>query len=724
MSAKDANPDIFAAAAPRFYSIEPGRPFLADLAQNLADAAGDDPLSLADVEIFLPTRRAVRALREAFVSVARQGKASLLPRIRPLGDVDEDEFALDEEAGDDAIDLPPAISSLERRLVLARLVAAADRAFAGQENWPAALAAAKELAALLDSFYAEEVDFSVLQTLAPAQHAAHWERSLSFLKIATEMWPAYLDAAGRMDPSARRAKLIDLQTERLQKLQPQTPVIIAGTTGSAPAVARLMGVASRLPKGAVILPGLDRALARDAKAWAAIADEDAHPQAGLKALLEKLKINPSDVRAWPVGGASRRSALLSLALRPASATDDWREMVVEARAADSGLKNASAGLSLVTAPDEEAEANAIALMLREALETPDRTAMLVTPDRNLSRRVAAKMRRWDVAVDDSAGIPFANSPCGTYLRLASVWMASPSDPAAAIALAQHPLAGFGLDDRSRRRALAAFNEAARGLAPKATVNGLREKINQSHRAETAEPIAAALERACAHSPESAKASFAAHLSALIRIAEDIAANNEEAGAERLWRGEDGEAGALLLADLSAMAETLGEISANDFVPAFAQMIAGAAVRRRAPAHPRLSILGPLEARLQSADLVILGGLNEGVWPGDAGSDPFLSRPMRKEIGLPSLERRIGLAAHDFAQLAAARTVTLTRPARTGGAPAKPSRWIVRLRNILEGAEAMKPLDASARFDAWMAALDAPAGSSTANGGGARAVRPR
>ena len=179
-------------------------------------------------------------------------------------------------------------------------------------------------------------------------------------------------------------------------------------------------------------------------------------------------------------------------------------------------------------------------------------------------------------------------------------------------------------------------------------------------------------------------------------------------ATRLWRGEDGEIGASLLAQLQDGLTPITNDRPEDYAEIFARLISGAVVRSRNESHPRLSILGPLEARLQNADLVILGGLNEGVWPRDAAIDPFLSRPMRAALGLPSPERRIGLAAHDFAQLAAAPCVLLTRAARSGGKPTKPSRWIVRLKNILEGASALAAIDQSDRFDNLAHLLDQPA----------------
>ncbi|MBI1364415.1 MAG: double-strand break repair protein AddB [Alphaproteobacteria bacterium] len=720
-----AGGSVFNAPAPRLYSIDAGRPFLVDLARALHESVGGDPLALAEMRIFAPTRRAVRALTDAFVAAA-SGRASLLPKIRALGDVDEDEFLLDPGEEIDAADLPPAISPMERRIVLAKFVAAAESAFDGAQNWAVAFGAARELGALLDSFYAEEIPFDRLEALAPAEHAAHWERSLKFLKIATEAWPAYLKRRGLMDPAERRARLIDLLGGKLEGAPPQSPVIVAGSTGSAPAVARLMKIVAQLPKGAVVLPGLDRDLVADAKAWRAV--DDPHPQAGLKALLERIEIPPETVRPWPGSGAqTKRSALLSLALRPAGATDDWRRLVEDASARDPALKEARAGLSLIEAADEEAEAAAVALLFRETLETDGKTAMLVTPDRTLGRRVAAKMRRWNVAVDDSGGVPFANSPCGVYLRLVADWLAAPSDPVALLSLARARLAGFGLDGGARAKALATLDRALRGVAPGPGIEGLRRKLDKARDAAGAAPIVEALAQAAALWPAAPRAAFEVFLAAHVNAAEALAADGDEMGAVRLWRGDDGEKGAALIAEMREMAGALGEISVNEYRESFAQLLAGASLRRRSPAHPRLRILGPLEARLQSADLVILGGLNEGVWPGEAPTDPFLSREMRKQAGLPSPERRLGLAAHDFAALAAAREVALTRARMAGGAPAKPSRWIVRLKNILGGAGAASDVDATMRLAAWTHALDKPHAVTPATRPQARApleARPR
>ena len=708
MTADSAAQEIFDAGVERYFTISAGRPFLSDLAAGISAALGNDPVAVSDTLILVPTRRAARALGDAFRDLAaeRSANAVLLPRIKPLGDVDEDEMNL--FAGDtaDEIDLPPAISAMQRKLILAQMVAAKDRAFAGQANWPAAFSAANELAKLLDSFYTEEINFDALADIVPDKFADHWGQSLKFLEIVTEMWPAHLHALARMDPSDRRAKLIDAQQRRWAATPPSHPVIVAGTTGSAPSVASLMKTVAGLKQGAVVLPGLDLSLASE-RGWDKM--DEAHPQSGLKALLKNLDITPDNVALWPQSSSDHpRARLLSLALRPAAATDDWRRMVEAANATDPALARATEGITLIDAADEEEEAGAIAIAMRETLETPDATAMLVTPDRDLSRRVAAKMQRWDVSVNDSAGIPFHNSPCGTYLRLVAEWLINRSDPIALIALARRPLSSFGLDPVEKETAVNALDLLMRGLAPSGgDMTAVRAKINaqdQQKTAAKAEKIAQLFEQAETLWPAEQNASVADYLEGHLRAAELIAASHDMTGVERLWRGEDGETGAVLIAELREVTAAI-EAPGTDYPAIFTQLISGATVRRRAPAHPRLSILGPLEARLQSADRVILGGLNEGNWPADAITDPFLSRPMRKEIGLPSPERRIGLSAHDFAQLAANKEVILTRAARAGGKPTKPSRWLLRLQNVLRGANALDRIDSSDRYSHLVNALD-------------------
>ncbi len=693
-------PPIFDAPTPRIFSIGPHLKFLEEIARAVVAVADGQGASLADVEIYLPTRRAVRALSDVFLSIAGDGAATFIPKIRALGDVDDDEINLFKGAPADELELPPAVSDVERRIALARFVAAKDRSAGAPPRWASALAAADELASLIDAFYTEEIDPARLATIAPDDLAEHWARSLQFLDIVTKAWPAHLREIGRMDPAARRVQLISRLADAYEKAAPDHPVIVAGTTGSTPAVARLIGVVAGLPKGCVVLPGVD--LLMDEAVWRAI--DDPHPQSGLKHLLETgLGLDRGAVHDWPnamVADRASRNGIVNVALRPAAATDSWRDWAQTFKGSGADLPQALAGLSLIEAEDDEREADAIALTIREVVSDPQRTVFLATPDRDLSRRVSAKLQRWEIRVDDSAGVPFANTYCGGYLRLVARLIDNPADPAALVSVMRHPLFGGGVSDGRRAAMVGAGDLALRGLKPE-SVDIVIARLTRA--GGSAAALAPMVERLRAE--ESGDASLDARLLSHIAIAEAFAATDQADGAARLWRGEDGETGASRLADLVAATAEIGDWTHADYHEIFDQLIAGVAVRRRSPAHPRVAILGPLEARLQSADVVILGGLNEGVWPRDAAIDGFLSRGMRKSVGLPSPERRIGLSAHDFAQLSAAPDVMLTRSKKAGGKPANPSRWIVRLKNILKGAGAFDAIDRSYEYSVLSKRLD-------------------
>ena len=701
---------VFSTNNPRYFAIASGRPFLNDLAETLLHSALNGDFALSDMTIYLPTRRAARALTDAFLDASRGG-ALLLPSMKAIGDIDEDEIIrFDAEAADE-LDEPPAISSIERRLILARFIAEKDKThFDGQRRWSAALAAADELGKLLDSLFTEEIPASRLRDIVPDSLAEHWQESLEFLSIITRAWPEYLEARGLSDPAKRRIDLIERQRARWEATPPANPIIIAGTTGSTPAVARFMKTVAALPMGCVVLPGLD--LNADDSVWDAI--DEPHPQSGLRDLLvNKLKITRDDVTPWPseeTDAADVRIArvnFLTIALRPAEASDSWREWVETARADKKNVGEALNGFSLIEAEAEEDEAAAIALVLRENLEHAAAKAIFITPDRDISRRVAAIMRRWGVTVDDSAGTPFANTPCGTYLRLVARWMDDVSDPVALLAMIDHPLFEGGLTAIERRAAFQDFDHRLRGLRPLQGLAGLEAKLTERGPVNDASNRLLHVIKDCAALISTENYSFGSRLATHLTIAETFSASDACDGAKRLWSGEDGAFGAQLIANLRSEVDQITGSNVSEYAAIFDRLVSGGAVRMHRGAHPRISILGPLEARLQSADLIVLAGLNEGVWPRDAAIDPFLSRPMRKNLGLPSPERRIGLSAHDFAQFAAAPRVVLTRAKRQGGKPAKPSRWIVRIKNILNGAGAIEDFDQSARYRALIENLDKP-----------------
>ncbi|MBM3554067.1 MAG: double-strand break repair protein AddB, partial [Alphaproteobacteria bacterium] len=393
-----------------------------------------------------------------------------------------------------------------------------------------------------------------------------------------------------------------------------------------------------------------------------------HPQFGLKRLLEKMKIERSDVPSWPGPAPSARLAALSFALRPAAATEAWRE-----RAPD---PDGYAGLSRLDAPTPREEAAAIALLMREALETPGKRAALITPDRGLARRVAAELLRWDIAIDDSAGTPLGQTPPGIFFRLIAAAAVEPGDPHVLLSLLQHPFCRLGLPAATHKALLHRFDAELRGPRPGDDLAAYRRIVeSDTELAAWADawigaltPLVTAIQ-AGAEGP----AILAVH-----RRAAETLAREEGADAARLYAGEDGHALAAFIDDLAGLADLLPRPSEASWAALIDELMAGRVVRPRFGTHPRLAILGPLEARLQQVERVILGGLNEGTWPADPGVDPWMSRPMRARFGLPESERRIGLAAHDFVAFAAAPEAILTRGLKVDGAPTVPSRWLLRL----------------------------------------------
>lgn len=682
------------------FTIGIDRRFVDDLARGVLAQHGSDRLALADTLILVPTRRAVRALREAFLR-ASGGAPTILPRIAPLGDIDEGESIAGETfgSGGEALALPPAIDPAEREALLSRLVAAFrdDQGERIAQSAAQALKLARELGSLLDELAIEGVAFAKLEDIVDGNFASHWRRTLAFLAIIGEAWPAELAARGQIDALERRSRLIRAQAARWLAAPPTTPVIAAGSTGSQPATRALLAAIAAAPNGAVVLPGLDREL--DDESWDKL--DATHPQFGLRELLGALDIERRDVPEWPGStGDSARRALVGELMRPAETSEFW------SRPELSTLDH----VARVDCATPHQEAVVIALALREALQEPRRTAALITPDRDLARRVAAELRRWQIDIDDSAGAPLADTPPATLLRALCAAVDGGFGPVDLLALLKHPLCSLGLPraqllDAARRL----DRKCLRGLKPTAGFTALRAQIAKLTPGERA-PVDDLIDRLgtatadlCDLFIAKKGASPAAFLDATIASAETLA------GVDTLWRGEAGEALAETLADLRAAWRDSPAIQGGEWPALFAAMLAPAMIRPRYGRHPRLFIWGPLEARLQRADLLVLGGLNDGTWPPAVETGPWLNRPMRAALGLPQPERRIGLSAHDFASALAAEHVLLTRAEREGNAPTVASRWLARLDALLGADPVPAYIQRGQRYIDWAEAIDRPDG---------------
>ncbi|MEX2202338.1 MAG: double-strand break repair protein AddB, partial [Dongiaceae bacterium] len=684
------------------FTIPAGVSFVDALAAGLIEETAGDPVALARYRILLPTRRGCRSLREAFLR-ASEGRPMLLPRLVPLGDIDEEELTVGGglDAGAASAGLELAIAPLRRQALLTRLVVAYYRRLGGAAPTldQAALLAAS-LASLLDQVQTERLGFEKLGELVREKDfAEHWDKILRFLAIVTESWPAVLADQRALDPAERRNRLIDAQRALWQRDPPREPVIVAGSTGSIPATADLIAAVIQLPAGRIVLPGLDRDA--DDETWQAIGTDPTHPQHGLALLLKRLDVVPRDVALWPAMAPSlvtaderqdarigeTRARIVAEAMRPAATAERWQEATAhfdKAKIDVERMKGALRDVKRIDAPTPAEEAGAIALAMRAVLETPGKRAALVTADRDLARRVAAALKRWDIDIDDSAGVELGTTPPGVLLRLLAEAVASSLAPVPLLALLKHPLASGGMDVARFRETVRDLERAAlRGPRPAPGLAGLRAALAPKDAgllpfvdrlAALFAPLLALADR-----PDLTLGDLiAAHL----ECAEALAASDDASGAERLWAGDAGEAAALFVDELREASAPFPELALGDYAAVLSALMRGHVVRPAWGRHPRLAIWGPLEARLQHVDRMILGGLNEGSWPPDLPADPWFSRDMRNKFGLAPPERRIGLSAHDFAQAMAAPEVILTRSLRVGGTPTVPARWLLRLDALL------------------------------------------
>ena len=664
---------------PNLTTIAPNAPFLDTLAAWwLARVDPADPLAASHGLFLVPTRRAARGLAQAFLEQAG-GRPLLPPRILALGGLDEAPLAME-----GALDLPPAVAPARRLAVLSRLVLAMRGMNGAPTEADRAWVLAEELAVLLDEAARAEIDLAqALPRAVGEDFAAHWKVTLGFLSIVTSTWPAWLAEEGCSDVGARQIALLKAQTKAWRETPPNLPVIAAGSTGAIPAVGQLLRLVAHLPQGMVVLPGLDRDL--DEASWDSL--DTSHPQASLRALLAQLAARRGDVQDFAELGLAQTC--------PASRIGTWRKALLPASSLAAWQDRSplgTDGVRRLEPSDQQEEAQCVALALREALQTAGTRAALVTPDRELARRVAAELLRFGIVADDSAGEPLAEVPAAVFLRLLAEAVAEDLRPVPLLALLKHPLCAAGLSTAACRDAARRLErDCLRGARPGPGIEGLRAKNGAKtfldRLARCLRPLLALTEAADA-TPDRA-------FVALIESAEALATTDATPGATRLWAGEDGEA---LAQHLGALHEALPVLPAQRLVslPGLLDAtLAGIAVRSRRSLrgragpgrveHPRVFIWGLLEARLQTADLIVLGGLSEGVWPPVAESGPWMNRAMRAAAGLPSPEERVGIAAHDFVMAGcAAPQVVLSAPRRRDGAPAVPSRWLVRLDALLAG----------------------------------------
>lgn len=691
-----------------YYTIPAGMPFARCLASGIMQAFGRGD-SLSTVQILLPSRRAVQSVQAAFTEVAN-GTPLLLPKMSPIGDIEEDgsdilSLSLGGNSSPDTvadITLPASISNIEKQLILTQLIERMP--LAGQAVSAAqAIRLAQSLSHFLDQIYQAgtppEKLPEMLSKQVPDDLARHWQDILTFLNIIIQNWPDILQDRGLLDPVIRKLKLADQQMTSWKTAPPDHPIILAGSTGSLPKTLQMMASVASLPRGMVVFPGLENRPFPEAE-HQAIIEDTGHPFHQLLKTLSQLDIAPEAVLSWPIrdrktdAASENRRQFLMQVFKPAPLTREWRRIRETTPDMD---QSAISGLSLIEADDIGQEADIIASVMRKTLETKGQTAMLVTPDRKLARQVRAALLKWNLDIEDSAGTDLIDSRVGSFLALISEWFASKGNAQSLLALLKHPLSSAGLSYARYASLVRALEMAAlRGYLADSSMEGIRARLKaqkeskdlcvfyEQHILTALAPLIALFDVV---SPSLAMLADAHGRAAEMLAQSDI----ENEALLKLWETPDGKQAAALLAEL---ADTGGSnaIRHAEYAAIFRAICSGYVVRKTWRSHPRLAILGTVEARMQNADLIILGGVNEGVWPPRQQADPWTNEKIREALGLPDRRWRSGLSAHDFFMLATHPQVMITRSARADDAPTTPSRWIERMQAVLQAAALKEGLE--------------------------------
>lgn len=706
------------------FTIAPGNNFLGLLVESVLEGkifsgflAKDNPELLSTLTIYVPNRRAARGLTAAFLD-ASEIRATLLPKIHVLGDVEDDEFDL-ETSIELANALPQSINALERKIELTKLIQAwvsamseETRRFFGDEDIaiPSSLAdalyLADDLCILLAQITQEEIDWKTIREIVPENHAEWWRLTTTFLNIIMESWPQYLNSIGLVDPAQKTALKLKLRAKIFEQKGSDGPVIVAGSTGSIRSTQRLLKAVAELPNGAVVLPGLDLEMPKSEWKYLCKGDQhnatnlETHPQFGLAQLLLSLKVGRENVAALGKLPKVKQQcqAIVSTALSSAHETGEWFELSKKFNPEDIG--HALSNIAYINASNGRQEATAIAIALREVLETPHKTAALVTPDRNLASRVAVELERFGIDVDDTGGTPLRNAKPSLLLRqIAKLAFEETPGNLAITTVLKNPLCTLQLQPHVAMRharlfeliglrgtihspklgAFYPFLVARRKTLETASHISSHAKQMTEERWQELFKYAKQLDGVFGEIAAVLKLGGQQPLSNLMGVlfttAQKLSATQNKISI--LFEHEGGEELKKLYDDLTSTNAGNLEVRLSEFPFIFDALLSSGTVRPRFTKNPRLHIFGPLEVRLLNHDRVILAGLNEGTWPQAASNDPFLNRTMRQELGMASPERRTGLAAHDFQQLMGKKEVILSRSLRVDKAPTVASRWLQR-----------------------------------------------
>ena len=654
--------------SPRIFGLPPGADFPKSLVEGLMTRFHDQPPEkLACVTLIVNTRRMARRIRDLFDA----GPALLLPRIRLVTDLGGDAYFAK---------IPPPVSPLRRRLELVELISMLLEQEPDLAPRASLYDLADSLAALMDEMHGEGVSAKAVSALDVTDQSGHWERAQKFIGIVQQFFDG---SETQPDTETRQRLIVTALANRWRTTPPSEPVIVAGSTGSRGTTMLLMKAVSNLPQGALVLPGFDFDLPQSV--WAELDDplvSEDHPQFRFRKLMQELDVEPQAVKLWsgaPDADSSARNRLVSLSLRPAPVTDAWLSEGPELQ----NLDAATDGITLVQARDPRDEALVIAARLRQVVED-GQSAALITPDRMLTRRVAAALDRWNITPDDSAGQPLHLSPPGRFLRHAALLFSQKLNAEILLTLLKHPLCHSGGARNEHLLLTRDLELHLRRNGPPYPEKADLQRWALSHENPRASRWAEWVSDTFLKQHSDGPLPLSAWVRAHRDLVEQLSSGSAPENPGELWLMNAGQVALQTIESLEREAPVGGDMTAPDYINLVGALLSQEEVRDRDDNTPGIMIWGTLEARVQGADLLILGGLNEGSWPAAPAPDPWLNRSMRDKAGLLLPERRIGLSAHDYQQAIAAKEVWLTRSVRSDDAETVASRWINRLTNLLQG----------------------------------------
>lgn len=684
-----------------FFNIPAGLPFSDCLAKGIIQ--NYSPEEIAVMSVYCPSKRGIRALHDSFLKYTHNN-VMMLPSLKALGE-DEEELHFDyvsENKINNPILKKRVIHSGIRQLALTKIILEHIRTQKKDISYSEAFALSSKLIDLLNSLQSERIDLKKLKDIDVGHHAKAWQDNVFLLNMITDLWPVFLEHNHLCDPVPYRNAVLETLTSNITSTPPDHPIIIAGSTGSMPASADFMSAVGKIKNGAVVLPGIDLSLEqKDID----VLSED-HPQYGLYHLINHCNISPNDIQDWySVDNFIRpkhiiRQKLFHEIMRPSGTAESWKTL--SERFSHSDLEQALKDFYLIQTPTDHEEAIVIALIMREALEKTEQTVALITPNRILARRVKNELKRWDIIPDDSAGTPLSDLPQGVFLKLLFDVIDQKFSSHALLAFLKHPFVAMGYPAGHIKKNIRIFedillrgNGVIYGIdhlkeALEYKIQILKESNHFSHeKLEKHQQVLILIETLkIAFDPFLSLPEyitlkdFMERLSIVIDTMTMIRSDNQTYS--YFYKEESGRAMFNFIQEFSDYSDLLTRLTLSSLVGHVREFLAKITIRPSYGFTPGVYIWGTPEARLQQTDIIILGGMNEGCWPIKTDSGIWLSRDMRKDIGLSSPERRIGLSAHDFVQAGCAQKVYTTYAQKSDGCPLIPSRWIIRLENIIKG----------------------------------------